>query len=380
MRTPTSRETHTRVCCSAARRTARPGRDSTSRRAGDRRDGRTVSSPGLRIRFSTRRAGPGASSSLPTPISCGTTAQALDGDRRRALNTGAIRGVELVRETARLASMNMLLHGIGQPNGSELIEVRDSLAKPPSYDRGRGARQPAVRRGHGDRGELCHDAAGPVGRDHEQAAQLRPAHLHTAEAEAAAPLWSCLTTYYSRAVRARRYAVELLQQLRRAHLAAAAYRDLLCGRCQGKHLVLRQEAATAGWLPSHKRLWVYDFRTAQHFTMKQNPLRREHLDDFIKCFRPGEPARTVSSPSGSSPTTYEELIARDKINLDFTFLREPEDRCAGGARCGCSGDRRRTGGGLAEFSPRRVLKALKSAREDSPESDLRSKLSTCSSA
>ena len=56
----------------------------------------------------------------------------LDADRRRALNTGAIRGMELVRETARLALMNMLLHGIGQANGSELIEVRDSLAKTPS--------------------------------------------------------------------------------------------------------------------------------------------------------------------------------------------------------------------------------------------------------
>ena len=41
--------------------------------------------------------------------------------------------------------------------------------------------------------------------------------------------------------------------------------------------------------PATRRLWVYDLRTGQHFTMRQNPLRREHLDDFVKCYRPGEP-------------------------------------------------------------------------------------------
>jgi len=47
------------------------------------------------------------------------------------LASGAITGVELVDGTARLAAMNMLLHGIGQPNGPSLIEVRDSLTREP---------------------------------------------------------------------------------------------------------------------------------------------------------------------------------------------------------------------------------------------------------
>ena len=44
---------------------------------------------------------------------------------------GAISGVELVDGTARLAQMNLLLHGIGRPTGPEGIEVRDALAEPP---------------------------------------------------------------------------------------------------------------------------------------------------------------------------------------------------------------------------------------------------------
>jgi type I restriction enzyme M protein len=46
---------------------------------------------------------------------------------------GGIRGVELVEDTARLAQMNLLLHGIGRANGPELIEVHDSLAETPRH-------------------------------------------------------------------------------------------------------------------------------------------------------------------------------------------------------------------------------------------------------
>ena len=37
--------------------------------------------------------------------------------------------------------------------------------------------------------------------------------------------------------------------------------------------------------PWTKELWIYDLRTNQHFTLKQNPLRREHLDDFVAALQ-----------------------------------------------------------------------------------------------
>lgn len=37
--------------------------------------------------------------------------------------------------------------------------------------------------------------------------------------------------------------------------------------------------------PWTTRLWVYDLRTNQHFTLKQNPLRRHHLDEFVDSCR-----------------------------------------------------------------------------------------------
>ncbi|MGH3163093.1 MAG: N-6 DNA methylase [Streptosporangiaceae bacterium] len=74
-----------------------------------------------------------------------------------------------------------------------------------------------------------------------------------------------------------------------------------------------------------RQLWVYDFRTGQHFTMKHYPLRREHLEDFVKCYRPGELHEDRLESDRFKAYGYDELVARDKVNLDLTFLREAED-------------------------------------------------------
>jgi type I restriction enzyme M protein len=76
-------------------------------------------------------------------------------------------------------------------------------------------------------------------------------------------------------------------------------------------------------IPWTSTLWVYDFRTGLHFTLKQNRLTREHLDDFVKCYRPDEPRDTRIEAERFKPFSYDELIARDKVNLDITWLRDP---------------------------------------------------------
>ena len=58
-------------------------------------------------------------------------AQEMTPPEREHLRKTFVRGMELVDGTARLAAMNLLLHGIGEANGASLIEVRDSLAADP---------------------------------------------------------------------------------------------------------------------------------------------------------------------------------------------------------------------------------------------------------
>lgn len=73
--------------------------------------------------------------------------------------------------------------------------------------------------------------------------------------------------------------------------------------------------------PWTERLWVYDLRTNKHFTLKRNPLRRADLDEFVSAYRSANrPARTESERWKSF--TYDEIVARDKANLDITWLKD----------------------------------------------------------
>ncbi|MGH9272079.1 MAG: type I restriction-modification system subunit M, partial [Ilumatobacteraceae bacterium] len=58
-------------------------------------------------------------------------AASLTPTEREHLRDEFVSGYELVDGTARLAAMNLLLHGIGTPNGDSLIDVRDSLIADP---------------------------------------------------------------------------------------------------------------------------------------------------------------------------------------------------------------------------------------------------------
>ena len=86
--------------------------------------------------------------------------------------------------------------------------------------------------------------------------------------------------------------------------------------------VLFFDKKPAGERPWTERLWVYDLRTNQHFTLKQNPLRRHHLDEFVECYAPGKPRSERAVSERFRFFTYDELMARDKANLDITWLRD----------------------------------------------------------
>ena len=87
----------------------------------------------------------------------------------------------------------------------------------------------------------------------------------------------------------------------------------------------RKPGAKAAWT---KKLWVYDIRTNMHFTLKENRMTRKHLDEFVACYRPGERQKRKATWSESKPEgrwrvyDYDELLARDKVSLDLTWLRD----------------------------------------------------------
>ena len=52
-------------------------------------------------------------------------------------------------------------------------------------------------------------------------------------------------------------------------------------------------------------------------------MQRQRLDDFVACYRPGGPRENREPTERSRRSTYAELAARDKVNLDIALVRDP---------------------------------------------------------
>ncbi|HYX32758.1 MAG TPA: class I SAM-dependent DNA methyltransferase [Oligoflexus sp.] len=80
--------------------------------------------------------------------------------------------------------------------------------------------------------------------------------------------------------------------------------------------------------PWTKAVWFYDYRTNVRHTLKKDPLRFEHLEEFIKCFHSNNRAKRKETWSEKAPEgrwrkfSYKELVARDRCNLDIFWLRD----------------------------------------------------------
>ena len=65
-----------------------------------------------------------------------------------------------------------------------------------------------------------------------------------------------------------------------------------------------------------KELWVYDYRTNVHKTLKTKRLERGDFDDFIRCYHARQETERFRRFS------YDELAQRDKLNLDIFWLKD----------------------------------------------------------
>ena len=80
----------------------------------------------------------------------------------------------------------------------------------------------------------------------------------------------------------------------------------------------RKEGRADPWT---SELWIYDFRTNQNFTLRTNPLKREHLDEFVRYYNPQNRFQRKETERFRK-FSYEELTRRDKTNLDIFWLRD----------------------------------------------------------
>jgi type I restriction enzyme M protein len=252
----------------------------------------------------------------------------LDPDEKRFLRDDALRGWEIVDVAARLCAMNLLLHGIGTPEGESLITVDDSLRSTPSEHFEMVLTNPPFGK------KSSYKVIGAEGETQtESLSYLREDFWATTSNKQLNFLQHVrsLLTINGRA------AIVVPDNVLFEGGAGETVRRRLLEQCD-VHTLLRLPTGIfyAGGVkanvlffdrkppserPWTQRLWIYDFRTNQSFTLKTRALERGDLDDFVNCYNPANRHERTETDR-FKPFTYDELVGRDKASLDIFWLRD----------------------------------------------------------
>jgi len=272
---------------------------------------------------------------------------------KKKLKEKTFKGWELVQSTARLCAMNMMLHGIG---GDDLpIIVSDSLAADP------GERFNLVLTNPPFGKKSSTTIVGEEGKVSKERDIVERDDFWATTSNKQLNFVQHVKTLLNINGRA---AVVVPDNVLFEGGAGETIRRRLLHDCD-VHTLLRlptglfyaqgvkanvlffdkKEASETPWT---KKLWIYDLRTNMHFTLKTSTLKREDLDEFVKCYNPAN--RHLRKPTWfdeNSPSPqpspargegaegaevgmkgrwrdyeYEALINRDKASLDIFWLKD----------------------------------------------------------
>lgn len=252
----------------------------------------------------------------------------LTRNQLKHLRDEALVGYELVDATARLAAMNLLLHGIGTADGESRIVVGDALRNPVIATTDVVLANPPF----GTKSSVTFVTdEGDVARQKETVARD--------------DFWATTSNKQLNFVQ---HIISMLKPGGRAAVvlpdnvlfeggAGATIRKRLLDTCE-LHTILRlptgifyaqgvkanvlfftkKPAREQSWTT---RTWFYDLRTNQHFTLKRHKLTIADLQPFIDAYRPENPDTREESERFKA-YSYEQLVERDQVNLDITWLRD----------------------------------------------------------
>ena len=265
----------------------------------------------------------------------------LTREQLKHLKEQAFTGYELVQSTARLAAMNLLLHGIGSEKAVPVV-VGDALAADP------GQRFDVVLANPPFGKKSSTVIVGEDGRTSTEKDTIERDDFWATTSNKQLNFVQHIKTLLKTHGRA---AVVLPDNVLFEGGAGETIRKKLLHECdvhtllrlptglfyaQGvKANVLFFEKRPASETPWTTQLWIYDLRTNQHFTLKTNPLRKEDLAEFVALYQVGNRQQRqptwspdVDATKGSGPEGrwraygHAELLARDKASLDIFWLKD----------------------------------------------------------
>ena len=250
----------------------------------------------------------------------------LDVEQKRTLNVKTVGGKDIVDAVVRLCVMNLYLHGIGGDESP--IETRDSLISDPGkrYDMvltnppfGKKSSVTIVNgEGKADRESLIYERQDFwATTSNKQLNFLQHVKtLLTMNGRAAIVMPDNILFEGGAGETVRRkllhdYEVHTLLRLPTGIFYAQGV----------KANVLFFDRKPASEKPWTDKLWIYDFRTNVHLTLKTNTLKYEDLKDFVKCYNPDNRFQRQEAERFRA-FTYDELTQRDKANLDIFWLKD----------------------------------------------------------
>jgi type I restriction enzyme M protein len=250
----------------------------------------------------------------------------LDVEQKRFLKRGTFSGKDIVDSVARLCAMNLYLRGIGGDQSP--IEVGDSLISDP------GARYDMVMTNPPFGRKSSVTLTNSEGKADKEALTYERQDFWATTSNKQLNFLQHVKTLLKINGKA---AIVLPDNVLFEGGAGETVRKKLLHECdvhtllrlptgvfyaQGvKANVLFFERKPASEKPWTKTLWIYDLRTNRHFTLKTNSLRYEDLQDFIRCYNP-QNRHDRKETERFKPFTYEQLIQRDKTNLDIFWLKD----------------------------------------------------------
>ena len=255
----------------------------------------------------------------------------LDPDQRKHLRDEALRGNDIGDMTYRLCVMNMLLHGIGSPTAPPPITHEDSLAAHPGRNFSMVLANPPFGR------KSSVQIVNEEGEAQSEDLTIYRDDFWTTTSNKQLNFVQHIKTILAINGRA---AVVLPDNVLFEAGAGETIRRNLLTECD-VHTILRlptgifyangvkanvvffdrKPASEAPWT---QEIWYYDLRTNQHFTLKQRPMTRDDLNDFVACYQAADRTQRVETERFKR-FTYDEIIARDKVNLDITWLRDDSE-------------------------------------------------------
>ncbi len=258
----------------------------------------------------------------------------LTRDQLKHLKEKAFTGYELVQATARVCAMNLMLHGIGSEKSVPVV-VGDALGADP------GARFDVVLANPPFGKKSSTVIVGEDGRTSTEKDIIERDDFWATTSNKQLNFVQHIKTLLATNGRA---AVVLPDNVLFEGGAGETIRRRLMQECdlhtllrlptglfyaQGvKANVLFFDKKPASETPWTRKLWIYDLRTNQHFTLKTNPLRREHLDEFVALYNIANRNQRLATWSAEQPTgrwrdySYEDIMARDKASLDIFWLKD----------------------------------------------------------